>query len=101
MTKATAEEEYFLKINQELIQNKRVELDQKKESQKKESIKEAHWMRCPKCGDALKEIEMKAIKVDRCNGCSGIFFDNGELDILLDSQKPENFMDFIKNKISN
>lgn len=32
-------------------------------------------MKCPKCGDELKVVKYAAIKVDRCVGCNGIWFD--------------------------
>jgi Zn-finger nucleic acid-binding protein len=43
-------------------------------------------MRCPKCGSTLKEESYGgAISVDRCTNakCAGIYFDGGELEILL------------------
>jgi len=58
----------------------------KKDSEVKE-IKERkalHWMKCPKCGQDMNEIDLEGIKVDKCPDCLGIFFDNEELEQLLD-----------------
>jgi len=44
-----------------------------------------HFMRCPKCGDEMIEIDFKKIKIDECPGCQGIYFDAGELDMILKS----------------
>jgi Zn-finger nucleic acid-binding protein len=44
-------------------------------------------MKCPKCGAGLQEIEMDGIMVDKCGGCEGIFFDRGELELMIESHK--------------
>jgi ribosomal protein L37AE/L43A len=50
---------------------------------KQEELRKAHWMKCPKCGSDLNEVEHVGIKIDKCTHCEGIFFDAGELDELL------------------
>ncbi len=45
-------------------------------------------MRCPKCGMEMVEITFEDIKVDKCSACLGVFFDNGEVDRLIDTNKP-------------
>lgn len=42
-----------------------------------------HYMKCPKCGYDLEEIDHEHIKVDRCRKCHGVWLDAGELDELL------------------
>lgn len=86
------EEEYFYKKNKELIENLRKQRDVERAAQEAQTKKPAHWMKCPKCGSDLEEVEYLRIKVDRCNNCSGIFFDKGELDILLQAQEPKGFL---------
>ena len=80
------EEEYFHRQNRELLARKRAELDAARERQKVEALKEQHWMRCPKCGHSMEEVERSGIKVDRCTHCGGTFFDAGELELLLESE---------------
>jgi hypothetical protein len=77
-----AEDEYFAK--QEIERRKKWAQEQsaKMAVEEKERIKQAHWMKCPKCGMDLKEIELHGVKVDQCASCGGIFFDAGELDQL-------------------
>ena len=48
-----------------------------------------YWMTCPKCGDHLAEVEMLGLKLDKCSGCEGIYFDKGELDILLNAYQEQ------------
>jgi hypothetical protein len=86
------EEEYFFRKNRELLERKRAELDAARREQEGRQLKELHWMRCPKCGQEMSEEELSGIKVDRCTGCGGVFFDAGELDTLLQSQEPAGFL---------
>lgn len=90
------EEEYFYRKNKELLDKKRAELDAARRQQESAQLKEQHWMRCPKCGHELAEEELGGIKVDRCSQCGGIFFDAGELDLLLASQEPAGFLGGLK-----
>jgi hypothetical protein len=57
------EEEYFYKQNKELIEKRRHELDAKRKEQQQQG--HPHWMKCPKCGADMKEIERQGIKVDQ------------------------------------
>ena len=86
------EEEYFFRKNQELIAKKRAELDARRNEQEAQQLKELHWMRCPKCGREMDEETLSGIKVDRCQGCGGVFFDSGELELLLETQEPAGFL---------
>lgn len=86
------EEEYFYKKNKELIEQMRVQRDRKRAEQEDRNRRLAHWMKCPKCGSDLSEFEHLGIKLDRCGDCHGIFFDDGELDILLQAQEPKGFL---------
>ena len=90
------EEEYFFRKNRELLERKRSELDATRREQEGRQLKELHWMRCPKCGQQLAEEELSGIKVDRCPGCGGVFFDAGELDTVLQSQEPAGFLGGLK-----
>jgi hypothetical protein len=92
----TKEEEFFYELNKELIEKQRKALDGKREEQRGRELKEQHWMRCPKCGQQMEETELAGIMVDRCTVCSGIYFDKGELEILLSSKEPKGFLDGLK-----
>ena len=75
-----AEDEYFAR--QELERRKKWAQEQaaKMATDEREKLKQLHFMKCPKCGMDLKEIELHGVKVDQCSNCGGIFFDAGELD---------------------
>ena len=72
------EEEYFAKVNAELIKERRAMLD----AARAQTDRKAHYMKCPKCGGDLKEIEHHNVKVDRCTDCHGVWLDAGEIEML-------------------
>ena len=39
-------------------------------------------MRCPKCRSDMEEIELDGTTIDRCASCSGLWFDEGEVEAL-------------------
>lgn len=89
------EEEYFYRLNKELIEKTRKALDtQTGQATLKKQI--PNWMKCPKCGEQMAEVELAGIKVDRCDGCEGIYFDHGELEILMESREPKGFLSAMK-----
>jgi hypothetical protein len=72
------EEEYFAKLNAELIKERRAALDKARA----QSARQAHYMKCPRCGGDLKEVEHHHAKIDRCVDCNGVWLDAGELEIV-------------------
>jgi hypothetical protein len=79
-----SEEEYFARQE---FERRRKEMEKEQARLKgaeRERLKQLHYMRCPKCGMELVEIEFKTIKVDRCVACEGIWFDGGEVERLLE-----------------
>ena len=82
VTPSEREDEYFAR--KEFEQMKKLEEDNqiKLESNEKQRLKELHFMRCPKCGMKLIEINYKNIEVDKCSGCDGIWLDAGEMETL-------------------
>ena len=79
------EEEYFAR---QAIERMRREAEEKQASmavEEKMRLKELHYMKCPKCGNSLSEIEYRGVRIDRCGNCSGVWLDAGELEQL--SQK--------------
>ncbi len=44
----------------------------------------------------MEEIDLAGIDIDKCQGCQGIYFDTGELDILLQSRDRGGFLGLLK-----
>jgi ribosomal protein L37AE/L43A len=76
------EEEYFAKANAELIKERRALLD----TVRSQIARKAHYMKCPKCGGDLKEVEHHHVKVDQCTDCKGVWLDAGEIELLEHAQ---------------
>lgn len=74
--KKAMEDEYFVKKEKELLEK----LKAKQEKESKQNLKAAASMRCPKCGEPLKERSFQKIAIDQCTGCGGIWLDPGELE---------------------
>lgn len=74
--KKALEDEYFVKKEKELLDK----LKSKTVAEQKAQIRELCRMRCPKCGEPLKERSFQKIQIDQCTGCGGIWLDSGELE---------------------
>ena len=81
------EERYFHEQEKELLKKKRAELDATRKANEQDAQRHEHWMKCPKCGADLQEIEMDQIMVDKCPDCGGIFFDRGELELMIKAHR--------------
>lgn len=81
------EEEYFARLEYE--KKKKIEEEKQKRlaEEERKRLKELHYMKCPKCGLELIEIDYKGIKVDKCSACEGIWLDAGELDAISKLEK--------------
>jgi len=40
-------------------------------------------LRCPRCAGAMTEYTFHVVRADKCDECYGIFFDNGELEVVI------------------
>lgn len=72
------ENEYFAKLDAELIKERRSALDLARSKMERA----AHYMKCPRCGAELKEIEHHNVKIDQCTECNGVWLDPGEIELL-------------------
>jgi len=81
------EEEYFAR--KEFERKKKIEEEKHKKlgDEEKKKLKNLHYMRCPKCGMELIEIDYKGIKIDECSECEGIWLDAGELETVSKLEK--------------
>jgi len=74
------EEEHFARLEFERKKKLEEEKQSRLAAEEKNRLKELHYMRCPKCGMQLVEIDYKGIKIDRCTGCTGAWLDAGEIE---------------------
>ena len=94
------EDEAFYQIERKLLARKRAERDAEREAQRKEALKNEHWMRCPKCGHEMVEEKGNAVTVDVCTHCKGVFFDHGELELMIEAVTPDGIFTGFKRFLS-
>lgn len=73
------EEEYFARREAELLRQSREVIED--EARKRERA--SHLMKCPKCGADLASEEYHGVQVDRCPECHGVWFDAGEVELVM------------------
>lgn len=66
------------------------------QSKQLEQVREAHWLKCPKCGHDMEVTRTEGIEIEQCTLCGGLYFDRGELDTLLMKKKSERFIFYRK-----
>ena len=73
------EDEYFARRDAEWVKSRRAELDR----QQADAQKNAGAPKCPRCGSALEERAFQNVKLDACTKCKGVWFDAGELEMVM------------------
>jgi hypothetical protein len=43
--------------------------------------------RCPKCGAPLVAVQFRAVEIDKCSNCGGVWLDMGELEAIAPDDK--------------
>ncbi len=79
------EEAYFKMEELKRLRKLREEEQRRMAEEERKRLKELHWMRCPKCGMELNEVELYGVMVDACFSCGGSFFDKGEVEKILEA----------------
>lgn len=86
------EEHHFHKRDRELIAKLRAKADEERRQRERTHRQQLHWMKCPKCGHDMREVERGPLFVDQCSECGGLYFDAGELEILLASERDDSLL---------
>ena len=97
------ENQWFHEHERQLLQEAKSEREKRLEAYRREHekaerdrLREAHWMKCPKCGNNMIEEQFEGIGIERCTVCSGVFFDHSELQTLL-MRRQENRFKFYRS----
>lgn len=86
------EAQYFFLQDREILREQHKALDEARMLEEAVRKRDLHWMKCPKCGNDLLEVEAQGIHVDRCTSCKGIFFDSEEWGLPFDLERRESFI---------
>ena len=87
MKPSEREAEYIARMEYEKRKKLEEEKHKKLAEDEKKRLRGLHYMRCPKCGMELIEIDYKNIKIDKCSECEGIWLDAGELEAVAKLEK--------------
>jgi len=87
MRPSEREAEYIARMEYERLKKIEEEKHKRLKTEEKNKLKELHFMRCPKCGMEMIEIDYKGIKIDECSECEGIWLDAGELEAVSKLEK--------------
>lgn len=82
------EEEYFKREEVAKIRAARKQAREAMAQSEIDELKRRHWMRCPKCGMELHEVDFRGVRVDNCFSCGGMYFDAGEVTKILEYKEP-------------
>ena len=82
-----SEEEYFARVEFERRKKIEREKQQSLAGEEKNRLRDLHYMKCPKCGMDLIEVDYKSVRMDKCSGCEGVWLDAGELDAVAKMDK--------------
>jgi len=80
------EEEYFKRRELAKLRKMREQAALEMAEDERRRAKELHFMRCPKCGMELEEIDYRGVLVDACFSCGGMFFDKGEVEKIIEAE---------------
>jgi hypothetical protein len=86
--KSDQEEEYFKREAMEQLRRQRRQDARQLATGERDRLKQLHWMRCPKCGLELAEVNYRGVIVDACYGCGGMYLDSGEIDKIVAHKEP-------------
>ena len=91
------EEEYFAREEIEKKRQLALKQAQALEAQRKEELKQLHFMKCPKCGMDLHTLKQGSVEIDTCFNCKGIWLDAGELEQVTKQGKGGTVMGAVLN----
>lgn len=92
-----SEDDYFAR--EDIL--KRYKLAQEQAAHRKTedaaALKQAHYMKCPKCGNDLQILNFRDVEVDKCFTCNGTWLDDGELEKLAGTEEKHKVLTSIVN----
>lgn len=72
----------FLKEDIEKLKKLREHYAAKRATEAEQKLREAHFMRCGKCGHTLVPKLFHGVEIDVCTHCGAVLLDQGELEQL-------------------
>jgi len=92
------EDRWFRKNERKLLEDVRREREkrlevyrQETEKEQRDRLRQAHWMKCPKCGNDMRTEQLEGVEIERCSVCGGMFFEHDELQTVLMRKQESRF----------
>lgn len=98
--KGSSEEEYFYRLNKELIERFRDRLQTEQKSTEELQAKQLHWMKCPKCGHDLEKDTIEGVEISQCQSCEGVFIDRNEVDLIMQTEGHTSILSVLNDLMS-
>jgi uncharacterized protein len=90
------ENDWFRENEKQLLETARIAREKREKervaseaAEERKRLRDLHFMKCPKCGHDMREVDLEGVKIDRCTFCEGIFFDADELDTIFHKKAEE------------
>jgi Zn-finger nucleic acid-binding protein len=81
------EDGVFKEIEAKQLDALRAKLDARRLEAQREAEREAHWMRCPKCGGHMAEAQFENVIVDKCTECHSVNLNADEIELLVQYER--------------
>jgi len=81
------EDGVFKEIEAKQLAALRAKLDARRQQAQRDAEREAHWMRCPKCGGHMVEAQFENVIVDKCTDCHSVNLNADEVELLVQYER--------------
>ncbi len=81
--KNNPEDEYFARIDAEQKAALKAKMDAEATKKAAQELRDLHYGRCGRCGNAMKTQIFKGVEIDVCPNCNAVLLDPGELEELV------------------
>ncbi len=93
---STTEDEYFVREDAEKKRSIAHAVRKAMAEEQQRSMKELHYMHCPRCGMEMRHAQHGDLDVDDCAHCGGVYLAKGELDAIV-RPDPAGFVSAVLN----
>ena len=81
------EDAVYKEIEAKQLAALRAKLDERRRQAEREREREAHWMRCPKCGGQMVAQQFENVMVDKCTQCHCVNLNADEIEMLIQYER--------------
>ena len=74
------EDDYFAKEDAEKKRKLAQKVHRDMAAEEAKRLRDLHHGHCPNCGQQMHEVKLRAVPVDICFACQGIFLQHGEIE---------------------